>query len=82
MSDHNEYAKRQEHLRRVQYKYGSKEYSFPDTYMERVKAYTGLFNAGDNLGIGHDVFLYRTHKLEGSISIGNHVVLADHVLID
>lgn len=80
--DIDKYAKEQEALRRLQYKYGSKEYSFPDTFQDRIKAYTETFGIGENLSIGHGVYLYRTHKLKGCIRIGNHVILADNVTID
>lgn len=76
------YLEEQEHRRRVQYKYGSKEYSFPDTYRERIRAYTELFDIGENLRIGHDVYFYRTHRLEGHILIGCNVIFADEITID
>ncbi|MDO4564016.1 MAG: acyltransferase [Clostridia bacterium] len=80
--NYEKYAAEQEQQRRIQYKFGSKEYSFPDTFRERIRAYTELFNIGEGLSIGHDVFFYRTHKLEGELHIGCRVIFADDITVD
>ena len=49
---------------------------------KRNRAYTRRYNAGTNLYVEHDVNLSRQHYLEGTITIGNDVLLAKHVFID
>lgn len=48
----------------------------------RRKAYTHRFNAGKGLRVEYDVNLSRQHYLNGSISMGDNVLLAKHVFID
>lgn len=48
----------------------------------RLKAYQRRYNMGADCIVQYDVDLNREHYLEGSISIGNHVLLAKHVFID
>lgn len=51
--------------------------------MHRRKiAYTKQFNAGDGLIVQHNVDIHREHYLEGTIKIGNNVLLAKNVFID
>jgi acetyltransferase-like isoleucine patch superfamily enzyme len=78
----NEYKKEQLKNRWVCTFYGSKWFSFPWTFKFRLKAYKKRFNMGNGVGIEHGVLLSRTHGLNGTISIGNHVVLARNVFID
>ena len=49
---------------------------------KRNRAYAKRYNAGKNLYVEHDVNISRQHYLEGSISIGDNVLLAKHVFID
>lgn len=49
---------------------------------KRNRAYARRYNAGKNLYVEHDVNVSRQHHLEGSITIGNDVLLAKHVFID
>lgn len=49
---------------------------------KRKNAYTKEFNAGRGLGVQYDVNIHREHYLDGTIKIGNNVVLAKHVFID
>lgn len=49
---------------------------------KRNRAYTKRYNAGENLYVEHDVIISRQHYLEGSITIGDNVLLAKHVFID
>lgn len=78
----NNYKKKQNKSRRIQYWYGMKLYSFPLTFKRRIKAFSKLFNIGEGLSIGQDVFIYRTHGMEGKIAIGKKVVFAEHVRIE
>lgn len=48
----------------------------------RIKAYQKFFNIEENPIIEHDVWITRTHGLEGKIKIGNNVTLAKNVFID
>ncbi|MBR5656473.1 MAG: acyltransferase [Prevotella sp.] len=45
-------------------------------------AYTQRYGFGKNCVIGHDVLLVRHHHLNGTISVGNNVLIAKHTLID
>lgn len=49
---------------------------------KRQQAYTKQFNAGTNLIVQHNVDIHREHYLEGTIKIGNNVLLAKNVFID
>jgi acetyltransferase-like isoleucine patch superfamily enzyme len=59
-----------------------KWFSFPFTFKYRIKAYQKYFNIGENPIIEHNVWITRTHGLEGYISIGNNVTLAKNSTID
>ena len=49
---------------------------------KRQLAYKGRYNMGEGCVVQYDVDINREHYLEGSIKIGNHVLLAKHVFID
>jgi len=49
---------------------------------KRKKAYTRRFDAGHNLMVEYDVNISRQHYLNGTIKIGENVLLAKHVFID
>ncbi len=49
---------------------------------KRQAAYAKRYNMGENCDISFDVHIERNHNLEGSISIGNNVMLSKHVYID
>lgn len=53
-----------------------------DLQAKRYAAYKKQYGLGENCFIGHDVLLVRHHYLEGTISVGNNVLLAKHVFID
>ncbi len=49
---------------------------------KRKRAYTSRYNAGKGLMVEYDVNISRQHYLEGTIKIGDNVLLAKHVFID
>ena len=53
-----------------------------DLQKKKWAAYTKRYGFGKNCVIGHDVLLVRHHKLNGTISVGNNVLIAKHTLID
>lgn len=63
-------------------KYSSKRYELAALREKRTKAYARRFNAGTHLMVEYDVNISRQHYLNGSIKIGNNVLLAKHVFID
>ncbi len=63
-------------------KYSSIRYERENLRDKRNKAYAKMFNAGSNLLVEYDVNISRQHYLEGSISIGDNVLIAKHVFID
>ena len=63
-------------------KYGNVKYEKSLLREKRNKAYSERYNAGKNLLVEYDVNISRQHYLEGSISIGDNVLLAKHVFID
>lgn len=63
-------------------KYSHKKYELARLRDKRRKAYTKQYNAGKNLMVEYDVNISRQHYLEGSIRIGDNVLLAKHVFID
>lgn len=63
-------------------KYGSIEYERESLRAKRDAAYKNRYNAGNNLFVEYDVNICRQHYLEGTISIGDNVLLAKHVFID
>lgn len=63
-------------------KYGNVKYEKSLLREKRNKAYSERYNAGKNLLVEYDVNISRQHYLEGTISIGDDVLLAKHVFID
>jgi len=49
---------------------------------KRRRAYTTRFNIGKDLTVEYDVNISRQHYLNGTICMGNNVLLAKHVFID
>jgi len=76
------YNKEQKRRRLILTIYGSKFFSFPITFRLRIKKYQKHFNIGKNPIIESDVWIQRTHGLNGEIKIGDRVLLARHVSID
>lgn len=54
----------------------------PDLQKMKWAAYTKRYGFGKNCVIGHDVLLVRHHHLDGTISVGNNVLMAKHTFID
>ena len=63
-------------------KYGSIKYERSLLREKRNKAYSERYNAGKNLQVEYDVNISRQHYLNGSILIGDNVLLGKHVFID
>lgn len=63
-------------------KYTDIKYERASLREKRNKAYTERFHAGKNFFVENDVNISRQHYLEGTIFIGNNVLLAKHVFID
>lgn len=63
-------------------KYSDIKYEEADKREKRQKAYTKKYGIGKNLMIENDVNISRQHYLNGSIKIGDNVLLAKHVFID
>lgn len=63
-------------------KYANIKYEKASLREKRNKAYTKKFHAGKNLFVEYDVNISRQHYLEGTISIGDNVLLAKHSFID
>lgn len=63
-------------------KYGNIRYEKESLRDKRNAAYTKRYNAGKNLFVEYDVNISRQHYLDGTISIGDNVLLAKHVFID
>ena len=78
----NNYAEQNLKLREMQIKYSGMFYTLPDTYQEKNEAYAKAFNTGKNFIVGYDTFIYRTHRLEGQIVIGDNVTIGSHCTID
>lgn len=54
----------------------------PDLQRKKWAAYKKRYGFGKNCVIGHDVLLVRHHHLDGTISVGNNVLIAKHTFID
>lgn len=54
----------------------------PDLQKKKWAAYTKRYGFGKNCVIGHDVLLVRHHHLDGTITVGNNVLMAKHTFID
>lgn len=63
-------------------KYSDIKYEKASLREKRKKAYTKRYHAGKNLAVEYDVNISRQHYLDGTISIGDNVLLAKHVVID
>lgn len=63
-------------------KYSDKRYELPHLRAKRNTAYAKRFNAGANLLVEYDVNISRQHYLDGTIKIGNNVLIAKHAFID
>lgn len=63
-------------------KYGNVKYERASLRQKRNEAYTKRYHAGEGLFVEHDVNISRQHYLEGTITIGKHVLFAKHVFID
>lgn len=63
-------------------KYANIKYEKASLREKRNKAYTKKFHAGKNILVEYDVNISRQHYLDGTISIGDNVLLAKHVFID
>lgn len=68
--------------RRFLLKYTSRKYELPHLREKRNKAYAKRFNMGKGGFVEYNVELSRQHYLNGTISIGNNVLLAKNVFID
>lgn len=76
------YKSRQLWLRFMQNFFGSKWFSYPFLYKIRSFFYKKAFSIGLNPIIESDVWIYSTHGTQGSIFMGDRVLLARHVQID
>lgn len=63
-------------------KYSDIKYEVGAKRDKRNKVYAHRYNAGKNLLVEYDVNISRQHYLDGSIRIGDNVMLAKHVFID
>lgn len=63
-------------------KYSNIKYEKANLREKRNRAYTKHYNAGSGLMVEYDVNINRQHYLDGSIKIGNNVLLAKNVFID
>lgn len=63
-------------------KYSNIKYEKASLRSKRDKAYTERYHAGKNLFVEYDVNISRQHYLDGTISLGDNVLLAKHVFID
>lgn len=69
--------------RDIQIKYTGKEWEKSAKRREkRRRVYKQRYNMGDDCLVQYDVDINRAHCLNGSITIGNRVLLAKHVFID
>lgn len=63
-------------------KYGNVKYEKASLRHKRNMAYAKRYNAGENFVVEYDVNISRQHYLDGSLIIGNNVLLSKHVTID
>lgn len=49
---------------------------------KRINAYRTRYTIGEHCFIGHDVIIDRHHYLNGTLQVGDHVLLSKHVHID
>ena len=62
--------------------YGSIKYERAFLRDKRNRLYSERYNAGENLLVEYNVNISRQHYLDGTISIGDNVLLAKNVFID
>lgn len=63
-------------------KYSNIKYEKAGLREKRNRAYTERYHTGKNLCVEYDVNISRQHYLDGTITIGNNVLLGKHVFID
>lgn len=63
-------------------KYSDIKYEKVSLREKRNKAYTKRYHAGKNLFVEYGVNISRQHYLDGTISIGDNVLIAKHSFID
>lgn len=69
--------------KKIYAKYGAAKYEVGNKRRQiRNQVYKKQYNAGDGFFVENDVQLCQQHYLNGSITIGKHVLLAKHVFID
>lgn len=68
--------------RKFYIKYGNIKYEKQSLRAQRNEAYTKRYHTGKNLFVEYDVNICRNHYLDGTISIGDKVLLAKHVFLD
>ena len=65
------------------YKWSSFKYECSGSLQsKRIAAYTKRYGFGKDCFIGHDVLFQRHHYLDGTLSVGNNVMIAKHTFID
>lgn len=80
--DRDEWQKDFRNNRKFLYKYTSRKYELPHLREKRNKAYAKHFNMGKGCMVEYNVELSRQHYLNGTVSIGQNVLLAKNVFID
>lgn len=68
--------------RKFLYKYTSRKYELANLREKRNRAYAKRYNMGKGCLVEYNVELSRQHYLNGTISIGNNVLLGKNVFID
>ena len=63
-------------------KYGNVKYEKESLREKRKNAYIRHFNTGSGLSVEYDVNISRQHYLNGTITIGDNVLLSKHIFID
>lgn len=62
--------------------YSNIKYEDASLRKKRDRKYAERYHAGKNFNVEYDVHLSRQHYLDGSITIGDNVLLSKHVTID
>lgn len=79
----DEWQKRFQSDKKLYAKYGSANYEVGNKKRaKRTAAYKKRYDAGEGFFVENDVQLCQQHYLNGSITIGKHVLFAKHVFID
>lgn len=69
--------------KKIYAKYGAAKYEVGNKRRKkRTQVYKKQYNAGEGFFVENDVQLCQQHYLNGSITIGKHVLIAKHVFID